>query len=81
MWSLISIAQMLIAQNQTDLAMDYFGQSVEVFAATRAEQMAQDIYIPSNFESLKEYYHRYAELLRQQNRLKKRNRYLICSGK
>ena len=68
MWSLISIAEVLIAQNQTDLAMDYFGQSVEVFAATRAEQMAQDIYIPSNFESLKEYYHRYAELLRQQNR-------------
>ncbi|MBW4460811.1 MAG: tetratricopeptide repeat protein [Nodosilinea sp. WJT8-NPBG4] len=68
MWSLISIAEVLIAQNQTDLAMDYFGQSVEVFAAIRAEQIAQDIYIPSNFGSLKEYYHRYADLLRQQNR-------------
>ncbi|MBD1876439.1 tetratricopeptide repeat protein [Nodosilinea sp. FACHB-131] len=68
MWSLISIAKVLIAQNQTDLASDYFGQSVDVFAAIRAEQIAQNIYIPSNFESLKEPYHRYAELLSQHNR-------------
>ncbi|MBD2109262.1 tetratricopeptide repeat protein [Nodosilinea sp. FACHB-13] len=68
MWSLISIAKVLIAQNQTDLAIDYLRQSVEVFAAIRDELMARNVYIPSNFDSLKEPYHCYAKLLRQQNR-------------
>nr|WP_242025863.1 tetratricopeptide repeat protein [Leptolyngbya sp. FACHB-60] len=68
MMSLVLIAEALITQNQTDLAIDYFGQSVEVFAAIRAEQIAQDVYIPSDFKLLKEPYHRYAERLRQQNR-------------
>lgn len=68
MISLALIAEALIAQNQTDLAMDYFGQSVEVYAAIRAEQIARDVYIPSDFELLKEPYHRYADLLKQQNR-------------
>jgi tetratricopeptide (TPR) repeat protein len=68
MMSLVLIAEALITQNQTDLAIDYFGQSVEVYVAIRAEQMALDVYIPSDFRWLKEPYHRYAELLRQQNR-------------
>jgi hypothetical protein len=70
------IAEALIAQNQTDLATDYFGQSVEVYEVIRAELIAQVIHT-SDFESLKEPYHLYAELLRQKIALKKRNRCLI----
>ncbi|MBD2113717.1 MULTISPECIES: tetratricopeptide repeat protein [Cyanophyceae] len=65
--TLANMAEALIAQNQTDLAINYFEQSAEVYKPIR-EQLSEPWFQQYSTEFIINTYHRCAEMLRQQNR-------------